>query len=98
MASGKSPNRAEHMDKIRFLGGKLGNALATEYDVSTVADLLCVLCVYLMILLTFIFQSYHFRQAPSLYSRQLSRRFHCQMRCRINLVKNLSGYTKFSGK
>ncbi|KAI0749875.1 DNA/RNA polymerase [Daedaleopsis nitida] len=27
--------------KIRFLGGKLGKALAEEYDVSTVGDLLC---------------------------------------------------------
>lgn len=26
--------------KIRFLGGKLGKALAGEYDVSTVGDLL----------------------------------------------------------
>lgn len=29
--------------QIRFLGGKLGKALAQEYDVSTVGDLLCVL-------------------------------------------------------
>lgn len=26
--------------QIRFLGGKLGDALAKEYDVSTVSDLL----------------------------------------------------------
>lgn len=30
------------MNQIRFLGGKLGQALAKEYDVSTVADLLYV--------------------------------------------------------
>lgn len=29
-------------DQIRFLGGKLGKALADEYDVSTVGDLLYV--------------------------------------------------------
>lgn len=29
--------------QIRFLGGKLGKALAEEYDVSTVGDLLYVL-------------------------------------------------------
>ncbi|KAJ6577384.1 DNA polymerase eta [Mycena capillaripes] len=36
------PNYLKPMafQKIRFLGGKLGNALASEYDVSTVADLL----------------------------------------------------------
>ncbi|KAJ7220061.1 DNA/RNA polymerase [Mycena pura] len=34
--------------KIRFLGGKLGAALADEYDVSTVADLLFVLFAHKM--------------------------------------------------
>ncbi|TFY78734.1 hypothetical protein EWM64_g5277 [Hericium alpestre] len=36
------PNYLKPMpfQKIRFLGGKLGNALAEEYDVSTVSDLL----------------------------------------------------------
>ena len=28
-------------EKIRFLGGKLGKAIADEYDASTVGDLLC---------------------------------------------------------
>ncbi|KAJ7454776.1 hypothetical protein FB451DRAFT_1099682 [Mycena latifolia] len=38
------PNYIKPMafQKIRFLGGKLGNALATEYDVSTVGDLLTI--------------------------------------------------------
>ena len=31
---------ADNGDQIRFLGGKLGKALAEEYDVSTVSDLL----------------------------------------------------------
>jgi len=29
--------------QIRFLGGKLGVAMAKEYEVATVGDLLCVL-------------------------------------------------------
>ena len=33
---------ANYSAKIRFLGGKLGKALAEEYDVSTVSDLLYV--------------------------------------------------------
>jgi hypothetical protein len=33
------------MFQIRFLGGKLGEAIANEYDVSTVGDLLCVMYV-----------------------------------------------------
>ncbi|KAJ6612308.1 hypothetical protein B0H10DRAFT_2053209 [Mycena sp. CBHHK59/15] len=38
------PNYLKPMafQKIRFLGGKLGGALASEYDVSTVADLLSI--------------------------------------------------------
>ncbi|KAJ7086108.1 hypothetical protein B0H15DRAFT_358014 [Mycena belliarum] len=38
------PNYMKPMafQKIRFLGGKLGNALAAEYDVSTVGDLLSI--------------------------------------------------------
>ncbi|KAJ6570180.1 hypothetical protein DFH09DRAFT_1154251 [Mycena vulgaris] len=38
------PNYIKPMafQKIRFLGGKLGTALATEYDVSTVGDLLSI--------------------------------------------------------
>ena len=31
---------ADNLGQIRFLGGKLGKALAEEYDVSTVSDLL----------------------------------------------------------
>jgi len=31
---------SEEQYQIRFLGGKLGDALAKEYDVSTVGDLL----------------------------------------------------------
>ncbi|TFK49546.1 DNA/RNA polymerase [Heliocybe sulcata] len=34
--------RSMPFQKIRFLGGKLGKALAEEYDVKTVGDLLCV--------------------------------------------------------
>ncbi|KAJ7746651.1 hypothetical protein B0H16DRAFT_943492 [Mycena metata] len=34
--------RVMPFQKIRFLGGKLGDALASEYDVSTVADLLSI--------------------------------------------------------
>ena len=33
---------ADNLGQIRFLGGKLGKALAEEYDVSTVGDLLYV--------------------------------------------------------
>jgi hypothetical protein len=35
--------------QIRFLGGKLGEAIANEYDVSTVGDLLCVTNIILVI-------------------------------------------------
>ena len=37
---------AHIISQIRFLGGKLGKALAEEYDVSTVGDLLCVFVPY----------------------------------------------------
>ena len=38
------PNYLKPMrfQKIRFLGGKLGSAIAEEYDVSTISDLLSV--------------------------------------------------------
>ena len=41
-----APYIAHISSQIRFLGGKRGKALAEEYDVSTVGDLLCVFVPY----------------------------------------------------